>query len=188
MKKKISIIVIICIVILAVLVGVLKEYGTKKNNTQSASASSTTTETSTQKTTQSTTEESTDEIPATEEGTEESEATTAVERETKETKELFRLALAYIEENNLDSDYFEIKKALIVQDLEHDYMYFQCKYNDTTEYACYTYTGDYFRDESQSVLKKEYKNMLLNIDYDEDEYNIYYSFSKTEIKTVNEMF
>lgn len=185
MKKKISIIVLICIIILAI-VSIFYSQNQKKSDTETTKTATTTASDTTTETKKA--KEATEEIPATEEGTEESEATTAAKRDSSETKELFRLALAYIEENNLDSDDFEIKKALLVQDLEHDYIYFQCKYGDTTEYACYTYDGYYFRDESQSVLKKEYKNMLLSVDYDNDEYNIYYSFSNEEINSVNKMF
>jgi hypothetical protein len=146
-----------------------------------------------QGTTEGKTEQTTQEIvPASiEENTDQefdTEATTAEVRETEETKELFRIALAFIEEYDLNSDDFTITKAFMAQDLSHDYLYFVCKHDGKTEYACYTYDGNYFRDDiSQKKLKKEYEEAIATADNDENG-NAYYTYTKQDIHSVNEMF
>lgn len=117
------------------------------------------------------------------------DATTAAKRESKEADELFRICLAFIEEYDLDNTDFQIEKALMVQDLSHDYMYFQCKHDGSMEYVCYTYDGSYFRDDiSQKEIKKEYEKALVTMKSDQDEYNVYYEYSKEDIAQVNDMF
>lgn len=117
------------------------------------------------------------------------DATTAAQRESKEADELFRICLAFIEEYDLDNTDFKIQKALMVQDVSHDYMYFQCKHDGSVEYVCYTYDGSYFRDDmSQKAIKKEYEEALVTMKSDQDEYNVYYEYSKDDIAQVNDMF
>ena len=152
-----------------------------------------TTEATTQKVTKATTEATTEkkntaQIKVDDEKFD-TEATTEEERDSEKADELFRISLSFIEEYDYDSDHFTMEKALMVQDMSHDYLYFVCKHDGKTEYACYNYDGSYFRDDvSQATLKKEYEDILVTKEYGEENYDVYYPFSKAEINAVNRKY
>lgn len=197
MKKKLTVFFVICLLIIIV-VSLLNQK--HKNNVTSTS------ESTTKKVTE-TTKKDVKEEDVTEGETIQTEDSTAKEeyednlddiekaedpskdRSSKETDELFRIALLFIDEYDLDSDDFVIDKALVVQDLTNDYLYMQYKSGDESAMTCYTYNGCYFREESQSVFKKEYEQALTNLNYDkEEDYGVYHSYSDDELKVVNNMF
>jgi uncharacterized protein YxeA len=198
MKKKLIGIIVICAFILAAFCYLWSNKGTKQASevTTEATAASTSEEDADTQTDADTSEESTvtenstakqeyeddlDEIEQAEDPTD--------DRASTEEEELFRIALLYIDEYDLDSTDFTIQKALIVQNLTNDYLYIQYTSGGEKAYTCYTYDGCYFREESQSVFKKEYKEALAVKENDEyEDYGICHSYSKKELKTVNEMF
>lgn len=106
----------------------------------------------------------------------------------KYSEELFRLSLIYTDEYNIDTDDFSIVKAMVVQDIDNDYFYFQCRHSGKTEYACYSYDDHDFREVSQKKLKKEYEDALAIKEYGDVDYEVYYELTEDEIKEVNEMF
>ncbi|MCQ2492000.1 MAG: hypothetical protein MJ087_03050 [Lachnospiraceae bacterium] len=109
----------------------------------------------------------------------------------KRLDELFHVTLIFFDEYNYDSDFFKVKKAMLVQNESHDYMYFQYTYKDTTKWTCYDYDGHYFREESQSVFKDEYSKGLASYEdkqKTQDRSNTYYPYKKSEIKKVNDMY
>lgn len=106
--------------------------------------------------------------------------------------ELFQVTLRFFDEYNKDSEEFKVLKALAAQDNTHDYLYFQYSYKGTTSWTCYDYDGKYFREESQKAFEKEYKEDLAISKKSKkdiaDGMNIYYAYTKANIRHVNDMY
>ncbi len=206
--KSLFLIAILAVVILGG--GVGAKHFIKNGKTPDSTGTATTESTSTKKDTdESTTEESTKEEISTEEGGQistENQAEIKHEGTTKEDPEdeidnsrysnaedeLFNVTLRFFDEYNMDSDFFKVNKALAAQDNTHDYLYFQYTYKDKTAFTCYDYDGKYFREESQETFEKEF-NTDLKISKKKnkdnvDGMNIYYNFTKANIKHVNAMY
>lgn len=201
------------IIILALLILIIGAFGGtqylhhKKSDDQSSSTTEATSEVTTEEVTteETTTEASKKDDQDKDEKTKEvkddgtiiehdgkfdSDDSSTAARDESNVEELFRITLQYIEEYDLDSDDFKVDQALIVQDIDNDYIYFHCKHGKKSEYVCYSYDENIFRDDvKQKKLKKEYEDALVTMKYSQKEdFNYYYQFSKDEIKEVNEMY
>lgn len=113
---------------------------------------------------------------------------TDTERAGKYSEELFRISLKYLREKGIDRKDFRIKSALIVQDLESDLIFFSFTAGKDTHYACYSYDEHAFSQDSDKAIKNEYDDMLLVMEYDDEEYNVYYRYSDKEISEANGLF
>jgi len=111
-----------------------------------------------------------------------------VTRENEYTKEVFNITLKYCNDYDVDTDRFKLNKALVVQDLMNDYIFINFTVKNKTRWECYDYDSAAFRDESQKTYQKEYDGYIKTKKYDDDDANIYYFLSKSEVATVNDMY
>ena len=114
--------------------------------------------------------------------------TTEIKRDTdNNVNEVFNLTLKLMDDYDLDSDDFKVNKVLMLEDEANDYVYIQYTSGGETLYTCYTYDGQYFREEEQSTFEEEYQNGLYSKENSE-EYNVYIEFTKKELKELNDMY